>query len=851
MMRFFRLLRPSRPLTALGLSTAVVMLALTIPSAVAQSSRKLPPGLASAHVAINEGRYDEVATLTAQLDAQDPAVVAVRARAMIARGRYDEAMAALQPAAVRAPSSEAALELGLLQQMLSRAEARDTLNRVASRALSATDAAEIARGARALQALDQFEDAQAAFRDAAEAAPRDAAINAAWGEFFLERQCQTCNTEAVKSFQMALEQDPRYVPAMFGLARAVANDNPPAAIATARKILEINPSHVDTHVFLAGQAADAGRREEARQLIQKALGVNPSSVEAHSLLAALAYVEDKTPEFEAQVAKVLALSPGHAEVYRVAAEYTAHAYRFDEAVALVRRALTIAPRHQQALADLGMYLLRTGDEGGARNALESSFKLNPYDVVTYNLLEMMDTLDTFITTEQGDIVLRIDKGDATVLQAPALELAQRALDTLSQRYQFKPKGPILIEMFPKHDHFAVRTAGLPGMIGALGACFGRVVTLDSPRARPGEFQWEATLWHELAHVITLQMSNQRLPRWLSEGISEYEETVERPGKWGRAGDLMFANLLNRGETIPLKELNAAFQSPQLIGVGYYQASLLVHHIVDRFGHEALRRLVAVHAKGMDDEAGLKAALNVDFDDLQGSFDKAMESRFGTLRAALKPPAGDAELFKMPVEALMALAEKNPDSFPVHMLLGNALRRNKDIDGALKAYERAAQLVPMATGDENPHLQIAQIAIERKDLPRATAALEAVMKHDFDNVDVARELVKVMREAKVTDPARLQPVYERITAVDPFDGEAHAALGRLAMQRSDWNTAVRAFNAVVALKPVDQAGAYTDLAESYLKSGRRADARKQVLAALEIAPSYQRAQDLLLSIAEAK
>src|SRR5688572_6317987 len=171
MMRFFRLLRPSRPLTALGLSIAVVTLALTIPAAVAQSSRKLPPGLASAHVAINEGRYDEVATLTAQLDAQDPAVVAVRARAMIARGRYDEALAALQPVAARAPSSEAALELGLLQQMLSRPEARDVLTRVASRALSATDPTEIARGARALQMLNQFEDAQAAFRDAAAAAP--------------------------------------------------------------------------------------------------------------------------------------------------------------------------------------------------------------------------------------------------------------------------------------------------------------------------------------------------------------------------------------------------------------------------------------------------------------------------------------------------------------------------------------------------------------------------------------------------------------------------------------------------------------------------------------------------------
>ena len=85
----------------------------------------------------------------------------------------------------------------------------------------------------------------------------------------------------------------------------------------------------------------------------------------------------------------------------------------------------------------------------------------------------------------------------------AVPLARQALATLSKHYQFTPQGPILVEMFPKHDDFAVRTLGLPGLIGALGACFGRVVTLDSPRARPpGEFSWEATLWHEMAHVIT-------------------------------------------------------------------------------------------------------------------------------------------------------------------------------------------------------------------------------------------------------------------------------------------------------------------------------------------------------------
>src|SRR5262249_26953590 len=157
-----------------------------------------------------------------------------------------------------------------------------------------------------------------------------------------------------------------------------------------------------------------------------------------------------------------------------------------------------------------------------RTALESSFKIDPYDAVTLNLLRLLDSLDAFTTLRDGDVVMRLHKDEAPVLQEYAIPLAHQALNTLSARYQFTPTGPILVEIFPKHDDFAVRTLGLPGMIGALGACFGRVVTMDSPKARPGEFQWEATLWHELAHVITLQMSSQRLPRWLSEGISTYE-----------------------------------------------------------------------------------------------------------------------------------------------------------------------------------------------------------------------------------------------------------------------------------------------------------------------------------------
>jgi tetratricopeptide (TPR) repeat protein len=794
-----------------------------------------------------EGRYAEVDTLTAKLDLKDPNVVALRARAAIERGLYADAESALQAAASRAPASEAALELGLLQQMLSRPVARTTLSRVAALADSSRDAGELARAGRALQALGQFQEANAAFRDAAGLAPANAAIQTAWGDLFLEKYNKA---EAVKSYQAALEIDSRFAPALRGGARALEDENPPQAASLVKRAMEINPNSVDAHVFLANQAIDAEKRAEARELLTKALAVNPSSLDARGTLAALAYVEDKPQEFEAEVAKVLAISPNYGDVYRVAGELVAHNYRFEEAVALTRKALTLTPNDPRVLADLGAQLLRTGDEPEARSALEASFKIDPYDVVTFNALSLLDSLDKFETIRDGDLIVKLSKEEAPVLKEYTVALAHQALGAMAAKYEFTPKGPILIEMFPKHDDFAVRTLGLPGMIGALGACFGRVVTLDSPKARPpGDFQWEATLWHELGHVITLQMSNQRVPRWLTEGISEYEERRAHR-EWARQMDFTFASLLNRGETIKLKDLNAAFQDPKLIGIAYYQASLVVDHLVATFGQSGLNKLVRAYATGVDTETALKDVLHTDFDTLQIGFDDYTERTFGALQKALVVPK-DVQLAKASPEELRKLANENPRSYPVQLAYGHALRKAGSTDEAMQVFERAAALAPSATGDDSPRAQMAEIALEKKDRTRAIAELTAFLNADFENVAAAHKLASLLKEAGVTDPARLRPVYERIVALDPFDGDARAALGRMAMQRNDVEFAAREFRTVIALRPIDPAVAHTDLAESYLKAGKRDEAKRQTLAALEIAPTYERAQDLLLKLAEAR
>jgi len=632
--------------------------------------------------------------------------------------------------------------------------------------------------------------------------------------------------------------------ALIGAAEVNTGMNPPAARAALERALKINANSVPALLLQAELALDDRERDRARESIKKALAVNPNSLEARSLDAAIARLEDKTAEFDRLAQDVLKINPGYGEVYRVAGDHLARNYRFDEAVTLVRRALTLDADNTRAYSDLGTHLLRTGDEPGARVALERAFKGDAFDQTTFNQLDLLDTIDKFVTITDGDIIMRLDPAEVGVMREYAMPLAKEALGTLQKLYDFKVTGPILIEMFPKHDQFAVRTIGLPGFIGALGACFGRVVTLDSPNARePGEFHWGETLWHEIAHVITLQMSKNRLPRWLSEGISVWEERRARP-EWGREMDMSFAQAINEDKVLKLKVLNEGFSDPRLISLSYYQASLVVDHIVDTYGEPKLRDLIRSYGEGLETEAAVKESLGVSLDQLQEGFDARLEKQYATLRKSLQTPKVES---KPTPDDLKKLAETNPESFAVQMQLAVALHQAKDPKGAIQALERAAKLAPTATGDNNPNKMIAAIAGEMKDEPRQIQALDALLKVDASDVESARQLAKLLDSVK--DDRRSEEAYRRVIGIDPFDRDAQTAYGRLALKRKDNDAAVRAFRAALARNPPDRAQAHVDLAEAYVSAGQAAEAKKEILAALEIAPSFEKAQDLLLKIAQ--
>jgi len=795
------------------------------------------PGPDAARKAINLGHYDEAARLLGT--SNDPRAIALRARIDIDHGRYAEAERLLTAPAAAAPGSDAALELGRLQLYIGkRTEGTRTLERLIN-ASAQNSAADFVRIGEAGRALGQFQQANADFRQANSLAADNVAANIGWGELFAEKYNRS---DAAKSFQAALMVEADNVQARTGMASLMADVNPPAARQAIAEVLNLNASYVPAHVLNAQLALDESKRDEAKESLRKALAVNPNSLEARSIDAAIAFLEDRKAEFDAKIADILKINARYGEVYRLAAEVSSHNYHYIEAADFAQRAVAIEPENASASAALGLQLLRTGDESGARVALERAFKGDPYDIVTFNLLSMMDSLDKFVTIRDGNVVVRMSADEAPVMREHVVPFAKESLEKLSKQWEFTPTGPIIVEMFPKHDDFAVRTMGLPGMIGALGVCFGQVVVFDSPKARPpGEFSWQETLWHELTHVITLQMSNNRVPRWLTEGISVWQEAQARPD-WGRETAVPFAQALEQGKPLKLRNLNEGFQDPELIVLSYYQASQVVDYLVKTYGEAKLHAFVRSFGRGIDTEAALKEVYGVGIDQVQTGLDAAFDRDFGPLRRALKKvdvPQNAA------AEQLAAMAQANPESFAIHMRLADARRKSGDTAGAIRSLEQAAQLLPGIQGKQNPNLAIAEIALQSGNTMRAIQALDAFLKVDGNDVDAARQRAQLLEP--LGDAPRTAAAYLRVIDADPFDSHAQTMVGRAAFQRKDAPVAIRAFRAALAAKPADVAVAHYDLAQAYLLGGQSAEAKRETLAALEVAPSFEPAQDLLLKI----
>ena len=194
------------------------------------------------------------------------------------------------------------------------------------------------------------------------------------------------------------------------------------------------------------------------------------------------------------------------------------------------------------------------------------------------------------------------KSDRAVLERYLMKWYEDAYEYLGRKYGYKPKNKVRVEVLHEWVDFSVRTIGFRGF-SALGACFGEFVTMVSPSdpvVRRNDFMWSATAWHEYAHVLTLALSRHRVPRWLTEGMSVYEESAKNPS-WERGMVRDLLDAYHNEDLPPLRLLNRLFRGSRIL-FGYYQGGLIVEYLAKSHGFGEGR----VHAQGLRRGQGHRA-----------------------------------------------------------------------------------------------------------------------------------------------------------------------------------------------------------------------------------------------------
>jgi tetratricopeptide (TPR) repeat protein len=803
---------------------------------------------------LETGRYAEAEALASRfLDKRPDAggVRAMLAEVLAATGRYDEAAkeferAARDSAAAKARASErlgSELRLGEVLSLMGQEEkAREIFQSLVAyyNSVEPESAAELTLVARALSHLERYKDASDLLMAAIRADPTLIEAHLGGGELFTEKYSYA---EAAQFFQDALEINPHSARAHLGVAANKSLEGGAEMLQSLARALEINPNLVEAHSLRARVELEAGSYEVAAAEIEKALKINARSLEAHALRAALLYLQDR--DFEPEVVQTLAINPLYGDLYDTLSHYATITRRTDQAAQFARRAVQLSPRLWRAHLSLGMVLLRLGQMTEGRAEIETSFKGDPFNVWAKNTLDLLDSMREYRETKRGPFLVRAAATESDVLGPYASDLLEEASAKLTAKYRFTPQGPVTVELFPNHEDFAVRALGLPGL-GALGVCFGQVIAQDSPSARPeGQFNWGSTLWHEYTHVITLQMTGYRIPRWFSEGLSVYEERRARLG-WGDDWNAGVLRALAEGRWFKIADLDAGFMRPHRVEdvtLAYFQASQVVEFITDRYGFDAILRMLALYRDKASTTEVLRQALKLTEAEFDRAFMEYVESRARQWQQALGTTGG-AGLAQLPKEAVIELL-RTQDNFPLNLRAGALYREEGDMKSAARHFKRAADLFPYYTGPGNAYEALADIFEKEGDTQAAAQALELLVHLDENNLAALRRLAQL--RLKQGERGRSLEALRLSFYLSPFDSAAHAQAGELMLAEGEAAGALKEFQAALALQPPNQAEANYNVARAYYALGRGPDAKRAVLRALEDAPSYERAQELLLKI----
>lgn len=766
--------------------------------------------LALARAALERGRYADADRLAREAGASTRLkgrADVLRAEILLAQGKDKEAITVLE-AQARGNTKEARRARLLLGEALiaagRRADADAPLKAVIADynddTITDSDAAGLAAVGRAAFLLRSAKDANTAFKESARAAKKhpdargDRVEALLWeAELFLDKY-DPGHAEEVTKEALALapnRADARVTMARVKLAQTL---DFAAAEALVAEALEIHPGHPGAFAVRAGLALRDMDIAATDRAVSDGLASKPSDLELLSLKAAARFLDDDPRGFEAQKKAVFARNAEFSGFYGVVGEYAEWEHRYDDIVAMMRDAVKLDPADAKAWAALGLTQMRAGDERAGLEALERAWAKDRFNVRVFNTLNLYEKQipSDYETVADGPFKIRYAKDERPVLERYVPRLLGEAWGSMKARYGFVPRAPVQVELYANREQFSVRTSGLPN-IGIQGVCFGGVIAAISPKAEP--FNWGNVVWHELGHVFAIQLSRNRVPRWFTEGLSEYETIARRP-EWARQLDPQLYDAIQRGKLPGAIDMNRAFThatDASDVSVAYYASSQMLVWTVERFGMERVVAALRLWGEGKKTPEVLQGAFGVTPEQYDRGYRQWQLARLARYEGRYAFTRKPVELDE--ARAAAKARQGDPGAHVDHAL--SLLRARKG--GEAKEALAAALSIDPKHGDAL--FVSAKLALGEKDAPRAERHLDAMRSSGSDGYAVRMLLADAAEAAG--DAAKVRHHLEAAHRLDPSQPEPLRGLVDLAREAKQPGDELAALRRLAPLDPHDK------------------------------------------------
>jgi len=215
----------------------------------------------------------------------------------------------------------------------------------------------------------------------------------------------------------------------------------------------------------------------------------------------------------------------------------------------------------------------------------------------------------YLTMSGKNAVVRYRPGeaaDAALVMAGVDKYYARVMADFGVR----PKGPVPVVVYPTASSLN-RSLGWAGDLNAEGAYWAGVIRVLAPSAwieagggiiEKDIFLDEGPMAHELTHLAVDLRTGGNAPRWLQEGLAQWEEqrlTGARPPE------------LSGGTWYSLADLTTRFDSLTDQRAAYYQSWAAVTYMYDAFGWQAVDGLLTRLGEGEPVGLALTGALGED------------------------------------------------------------------------------------------------------------------------------------------------------------------------------------------------------------------------------------------------